>query len=90
MAWVIQISWVRGDVEKVVDRNGEVSWKREAPRGWCADLFGDTLESLASQPQLERHAPLVFVQPWLLPDPPFPGGEIDIEAGELIFRPNAA
>jgi hypothetical protein len=90
MAWVIHIGWERGDVEKVARPDGEVSWKREPPRGWQVALFTDTIESLAAQPQLERHAPRIFVQPWLLPNPQFPGGEIDVEGGDLIFRPAAA
>jgi hypothetical protein len=90
MAWVIHIRWDRGDVEKVSDSTGEVTWKREPPRGWCVDLFGDALESLAMQPQLERPAPGIFVQPWLLPNPTFPSGEIDVEGDQLIFRAHAA
>ena len=90
MAWLVQIRWDRGDVDKIAGPSGEVTWKRDPPRGWCVDLFGDTLESLVARPQLERPAPGVFVQPWVLPSPPFPGGEIDVEGGDLIFRPDAA
>jgi len=90
MAWVIHIRWDRGDVEKVSDPIGAVTWKRELPRGWCVDLFSDALETLAVQPQLEQPVPGVFVQSWLLPNPPFPSGEIDVEGGQLIFRAHAA
>jgi hypothetical protein len=90
MAWVLQIRWDRGYVEKIADSSGDVTWKRDPPRGWCVDLFGDALESLAAQPHLEQPAPGIFVQPWPLPNPPFPSGEIDAEADQLIFRPHAA
>jgi hypothetical protein len=90
MGWLLSISWDRGDVDKVVAPNGEVSWNRGEPRGWRVDLFGDTLELLTTRTELERRAPRVFVQPWLLPSPSFPGGEVDVDGSELVFRPNAA
>jgi hypothetical protein len=88
--WLIQIRWDRGDVEKVSNPSGEVTWRRESPQRWRIDLFGESLDVLSSNPHLEQPAPRVFVQPWLLPNPPFPGGEIDVEANELVFRPPAA
>ena len=90
MAWLINIHWDRGDVEKVVERDGEVAFKRQTAPQWRVDLFGDLLETLVARPHLERHAPAIFVQPWLLPNPKFPGGEIDFEEGSLVFRPSAA
>ena len=72
--WLIQIRWDRGDVEKVSEPNGEVTWKRESPQRWRADLFGESLDVLSSNPHLERPVSGVFVQPWLLPNPSFPGG----------------
>jgi hypothetical protein len=90
MAWLINIHWDRGDVEKVVERDGLVTFKRQAVPHWRVDLFGDRLETLAAHPHLERHAPLIFVQPWLLPNPRFPGGEVDVEDGSLVFRASAA
>jgi hypothetical protein len=88
--WLIQILWDRGDVEKIATATGEVTWRRQSTQRWRADLFGESLDILSSNPYLERPVPGVFVQPWLLPNPPFPGGEVDVEANELVFRPAAA
>jgi hypothetical protein len=90
MAWLLSISWDRGDVEKVVSETGEVSWVRAPSKGWCVDMFADDASDLAGRSSLVQPSPGVFVQPWLLPDPPFPGGEIDDEDGRLVLRPPAA
>jgi hypothetical protein len=86
---VICITWHRGDVDERRAANGEITWQRTPPHGWQLEVFGDLAGNLAGRPELQQLAPRIFVQPWLLPNPPFPGGVIDAEGGHLVFRPDA-
>lgn len=89
-AWLLDISWDRGDADHVRDAEGQWNWQRTPPRGWVVDIFGASIDALAAQLQLERHGPRLFVQPWLLPSPAFPDGVIDLDGDSLVFRANAA
>jgi hypothetical protein len=89
MAHLICIRWDQGEVDNHRGPNGETVWERTPPRGWSVDAFGDLTELLAQRTDVLRLGPRIFVQPWLLPTPAFPGGEIDVEEGDLVFRPHA-
>lgn len=87
---VLQIRWDRGDADNLRGPDGKNTWIHTPPRGWQVDVFGESLEVLSKRPELQRFGHCVFVQPWLLPNPPFPGGVIDIEDDTVVFKANPA
>jgi hypothetical protein len=87
---LLAIRWDRGDADNVRAHDGNTTWIRTPPRGWQIDVFGDSLEVLSKWPELQGFGPRVFVQPWLLPNPPFPGGVIDLEEENIVFKANPA
>lgn len=87
---VLQIQWDRGDADNLRGPDGKTTWIHTPPRGWQVDVFGESRELLSKRPELQRLGHRVFVQPWLLPNPPFPGGVIDIEDDDIVFKANPA
>src|SRR5262249_7077668 len=85
---LLAIRWDRGDADNVRGPDGSTTWMRTPPRGWQVDVFGDSQEVLSKWPAVKRSGRGLFVQPWLLPNPPFLGGVIDLENDNIVFKAN--
>jgi hypothetical protein len=85
---LLAIRWDRGDADNVRGPDGKTTWIRTPSRGWQVDVFGDSVAVLSKWPELQRFGSRVFAQPWLLPNPPFPGGLIDLEDDNIVFKAN--
>jgi hypothetical protein len=87
---LLAIRWDRGDADNLRGPDGKSTWIHTPPRGWQVDVFGDSVEVLSKRPELQRFGRRVFVQPWLLTNPPFPGGVIDLEDDNIVFKASPA
>jgi hypothetical protein len=83
---LLQIRWDPGDADNLRGTDGKNTWIHTPPRGWQVDVFGESLEALSNRPRLQHFGHRVFVQAWPFPNPPFPGGVIDIEGGAIVFK----